>query len=125
MVLAVLEARCGLTLGNQDVYLNIAGGLKITEPAADIAVAAALISAMEDIALGAETAVFGEISLSGDVRPVSRALLRLKEAEKLGFSEVLAPPLQSKEPKGLNIHTLDTLGDLIRTIRDQGQIGGN
>jgi DNA repair protein RadA/Sms len=73
------------------VYLNVAGGLKISEPAADLAVAAALISAMFDIALPEECVAFGEIALSGDVRPVSRADARLKEAEKLGFSQAFMP----------------------------------
>lgn len=91
MILAVLETRCGLGFGGRDVYLNVAGGLKITEPAADLAVAAALISALFDVALPEECVVFGEIALSGDVRPVSRADSRLKEAEKLGFTQAFLP----------------------------------
>jgi DNA repair protein RadA/Sms len=91
MILAVLETRCGLGFGGRDVYLNVAGGLKIGEPAADLAVAAALISAMFDIALPEDCVAFGEIALSGDVRPVSRSDARLKEAEKLGFSQALMP----------------------------------
>jgi len=91
MVLAVLESRCGISFGGQDVYLNIAGGLRISEPAADLAVAAALISARQDIAISSDTVIFGEISLSGALRPISQAENRLKEAEKLGFSAAFTP----------------------------------
>ena len=91
MILAVLETRCGLGFGGRDVYLNVAGGLKISEPAADLAVAAALISAMFDTALPEDCVAFGEIALSGDIRPVSRADARLKEAEKLGFAQAFMP----------------------------------
>jgi DNA repair protein RadA/Sms len=91
MVLAVLEARCGIPFSGLDVFLNVAGGLRISEPAADLAVAAALLSAREDAALPADTVVFGEISLSGALRPVSQAENRLKEAQKLGFTAAMAP----------------------------------
>ncbi|MGB0959477.1 MAG: DNA repair protein RadA [Halocynthiibacter sp.] len=91
MILAVLESRCGVPFAGLDVYLNVAGGMKITEPAADLAVAAALLSAREDSALPADTVVFGEISLSGALRPVSQTENRLKEASKLGFTQGLAP----------------------------------
>ena len=91
MVLAVLESRCGLAFGNKDVYLNVAGGLRITEPAADLAAAAALASSALDEALPQDCVVFGEVSLSGEVRPVGRTETRLKEAAKLGFRRALAP----------------------------------
>lgn len=91
MILAVLEARCGIPFTGLDVYLNVAGGLRIGEPAADLAVAAALLSAREDIALPPEMVVFGEISLSGALRPVGQTENRLKEAAKLGFTKALAP----------------------------------
>ncbi|SEG05104.1 DNA repair protein RadA/Sms [Thalassococcus halodurans] len=91
MILAVLEARCGIPFAGLDVYLNVAGGMKISEPAADLAVAAALLSAREDSALPAETVVFGEISLSGALRPVSQTENRLKEAQKLGFTTAIVP----------------------------------
>ncbi|PRX35335.1 DNA repair protein RadA/Sms [Meinhardsimonia xiamenensis] len=91
MILAVLEARCGIPFAGLDVYLNVAGGLKVSEPAADLAVAAALLSAREDVALPPETVVFGEISLSGALRPVSQTENRLKEAHKLGFTSAIAP----------------------------------
>ncbi len=91
MILAVLEARCGLRFGSSDVYLNVAGGLRLSEPAADLAVAAALISARSGVAAPAETVYFGEISLSGAVRPVPRTETRLREAEKLGFGSAVLP----------------------------------
>jgi len=91
MVLAVLEARVGVGLGGHDIYLNVAGGLKIAEPAADLAVAAALLSALENEPLPAQAAIFGEISLSGALRPAIHTDARLKEAQKLGFSHVHLP----------------------------------
>ena len=91
MILAVLEARCGIPFAGLDVYLNVAGGLRIGEPAADLAVAAALLSAREDAPLPPECVVFGEISLSGALRPVGQTENRLKEAAKLGFSSAIAP----------------------------------
>jgi len=86
MILAVLETRCGVSIGANDIYLNVAGGLKVNEPAADIAVAAALVSSLTNRPLPADAVFFGEISLSGGVRPVSHASLRLREAAKLGFT---------------------------------------
>ncbi|SMX27997.1 hypothetical protein TRP8649_02109 [Pelagimonas phthalicica] len=91
MILAVLESRCGIPFAGLDVYLNVAGGMRVNEPAADLAVAAALLSAREDTGLPAETVVFGEISLSGALRPVSQTENRLKEAQKLGFSTAILP----------------------------------
>ena len=91
MIMAVLEARCGLALGSRDVYLNVAGGLKIGEPAADLAVAAALVSSFSGVPVPPETVVFGEIGLSGEVRAVARVDARLKEAAKLGFSGAIIP----------------------------------
>ena len=91
MILAVLEARCGIPFAGLDVYLNVAGGLRVTEPAADLAVAAALLSAREDVSLPANTVVFGEISLSGNLRPVGQTETRLKEARKLGFEAAILP----------------------------------
>jgi len=104
MILAVLEARCGIPFAGLDVYLNVAGGMKINDPAADLAVAAALLSAREDAAIPAETVVFGEISLSGALRPVGQTQNRLKEAQKLGFSAAILPHGGKTGPvKGLNL----------------------
>ncbi|HXP12217.1 MAG TPA: DNA repair protein RadA [Stellaceae bacterium] len=99
MVLAVLEARCGVPIGANDIYLNVAGGLRISEPAADLAVAAALISALVREPVPPDTVVFGEIGLSGEIRPVSQTDARLKEAEKLGFVAALTPPRRRAKEK--------------------------
>lgn len=96
MVLAVLEARAGYSIAGNDVYLNVAGGLRISEPAADLAVAAALLSSFTARPLAADTVVFGEIGLSGEVRSVSQMDARLKEAEKLGFSKAIMPRRRGK-----------------------------
>ena len=92
MVLAVLEARAGVKLGQHDIYLNVAGGLRVSEPAADLAAAAALISSWASAALAHDCVFFGEIALSGAVRPVAHAPARIKEAMKLGFRRAIAPP---------------------------------
>ena len=100
MVLAVLEARCGINLSSQDVYLNIAGGLRITEPAADLAVAMAVISSLTNKPLPHDMVIFGEIGLSGEIRAVSQPNLRLKEAHKLGFASAIMPPEHKKDNSG-------------------------
>jgi len=99
MVLAVLEARCGVAIGANDIYLNVAGGLRVGEPAADLAVAAALVSALAYEPVPADMVVFGEIGLSGEIRPVSQADARLKEAEKLGFATALMPPRRGRKDR--------------------------
>ncbi|MCI0466256.1 MAG: DNA repair protein RadA, partial [Beijerinckiaceae bacterium] len=91
MVLAVLEAHAGIKLGQYDIYLNVAGGLRISEPAADLAAAAALISSLRRVRLAADSIYFGEIALSGAIRPVPHCLARLKEAAKLGFTAATVP----------------------------------
>ena len=99
MILAVLEARCGLSLSGTEVYLNVAGGLRIGEPAADLAVAAALVSAARGVPVPPKTVVFGEIGLSGEIRAVSRTEARLKEASKLGFTRAIAPTAPADQKK--------------------------
>ncbi len=114
MILAVLESRCGVSFSGMDVYLNIAGGMRISEPAADLAVAAALMSARQDHALPPDTVVFGEISLSGALRPITQAEARIKEATKLGFSAALAPAtIKSATSRGFSIKKLSDLGEFI------------
>lgn len=98
MILAVLEARCGLVFGNKDVYLNVAGGLKVTEPAADLAVAAALVSALKNTPVKPHTVFFGEIGLAGEVRAVNQMENRLKEAGKLGFQEAYGAKSRAHQP---------------------------
>jgi DNA repair protein RadA/Sms len=116
MILAVLEARCGLSFGDRDVYLNVAGGLRISEPAADLAAAAALASSAFDVALPQDCVVFGEISLSGEVRPVSRMDSRTKEAAKLGFRRALGP--KQDNPGTLAFTGFTRLADAIQRIHD-------
>ena len=123
MVLAVLEARCGLAMGANDVYLNVAGGLRVTEPAADLAVAAALASSLSGIAVPPETVVFGEIGLSGEVRSVAHTDARLKEAEKLGFTKVVMPKRRGKKTKtgNLEIREIGHLVDLLSLFHAPGK----
>lgn len=112
MVLAVLEARCGLQMNNAEVYLNIAGGYRLTDPAADLAVAAALVSAFTERPVPAETIAFGELSLSGEVRQVAHDGLRLREAAKLGFSKGWGPS-GMKGVKGIGVNGFSRLGELV------------
>ena len=100
MVLAVLEAHCGVKLSGYDVYLNVAGGLRIQEPAADLAAAAALVSSLVNAPLPTDAVYFGEISLSGAVRPVAQTSARLKEAAKLGFGRAVLPESARGEAGG-------------------------
>src|SRR5215211_19034 len=121
MITAVLDARCGLSVGANDIYLNIAGGLRIVEPAADLAVAAALVSALTETPVPAETVVFGEIGLSGRVRPVAHADARLKEAAKLGFAEAWVPVRPSRSAKvgagdGLATIAIGHLSELVARL---------
>jgi len=118
MVMAVLEARCGISFAGKDVYLNVAGGLKISEPAADLAVAAALISSAFDQPLPPKTVVFGEIALSGTIRQVSRTTARLKEAQKLGFNHAMIAAGENDHPAKSQVEytiaKIGKLGDLVR-----------
>ncbi len=109
-ILAVLEARSGIPFAGLDVFLNVAGGMRVHEPAADLAIAAAVLSAREDIALPPEAVIFGEISLSGALRPVSQAENRLKEAQKLGFSRAILPDAQKGD--GIAGMRIDRISDL-------------
>lgn len=118
MILAVLEAHCGVKLGQHDVYLNVAGGYRITEPAADVAVAAALVSSLVGTPLPADSVFFGEVSLSGAVRAVSQTAQRLKEAEKLGFPRATLPSSSAELPKGnrQGLSEIEGLPDLVVQI---------
>ncbi len=115
MIMAVLEARCGVQIGMNDIYLNVAGGLRISEPAADMAVAAALLSALTGEPAPTEAVFFGEIGLSGEVRAVGQTELRLKEAAKLGFGKAFTPPARSKAKGGAEIarSEIGRLSDLV------------
>jgi DNA repair protein RadA/Sms len=122
MVLAVLEAHCGVRLGSHDVYLNVAGGLRIQEPAADVAVAAALVSSLTGARLSPDTVFFGEISLSGSVRPVAHAAARMKEAAKLGFKRA-AGPVSAAEPAvpAVAVTAIPSLSTLVADIAASGE----
>jgi len=118
MVLAVLDARCGLSLGGQDVYLNVAGGLRINEPAADLSVASALVSSIAGTPLPSDCVIFGEISLSGAIRPVSQTEARLKEAEKLGFKRAILPAFAARQrpSTGLELIEISDLAGLVAKL---------
>ena len=123
MVLAVLETRCGVRIGANDIYLNVAGGLKINEPAADLAVAAALISSLTGAALPPDAVYFGEISLAGGVRPVVHGALRLREAQKLGFKSVVTGRLSAADrAPGLDVTEYAQLADMVSRIAAQGKM---
>ncbi|HYY37003.1 MAG TPA: DNA repair protein RadA [Xanthobacteraceae bacterium] len=119
MILAVLESHCGVRLSSHDVYLNVAGGLRIQEPAADLAAAAALVSSLADAPLSPDAVYFGEISLSGAIRPVAQAPARLKEAQKLGFARAILPEAARAEATGelgLSLKPVSSLASLVADI---------
>ena len=121
MVLAVLEAHCGVRLSGHDVYLNVAGGLRIAEPAADVAAAAALVSSLARAPLPPDAVYFGEVSLSGAVRPVAQTATRLKEAHKLGFTKAIVPEAARNEaPDGVALFPVGTLANLVADIARNG-----
>ena len=113
MLLAVLEARCGVTVAGRDVYLSVAGGYRISEPAGDLAAAAALLSSISDADLPEKSVFFGEVALSGDVRPVARMDHRLKEAARLGFEHAFVPEGAPDAAHGLTITPIRRLAELV------------
>jgi len=115
MLVAVLERRAGLSLGQYDIHLNVVGGLSADEPAADLAVALAIASAYKDKSLGSDMAAFGEIGLSGEIRPVNQTEKRLKECEQLGLKRALAN-LGKKEikTKNLKVMNIKNIQDIIK-----------
>ncbi|QIL02846.1 DNA repair protein RadA [Sphingomonas sinipercae] len=115
MILAVLEARCGLSFATAEVYLNVAGGYRLSDPAADLAVAAALVSAMSERPVPADCIILGEIALSGEIRPVAHTPLRLKEAAKLGFERAWVP-MAVKASDGIAVTNFANLRQLVEQI---------
>ncbi len=113
MILAVLESRCGLSFSSCEVYLNIAGGYRLSDPAADLAVAAALISALSERPVPADAVLFGEVALSGEIRPVAHSALRLREAAKLGFAQASVPLGTKAEDGAIRCRPYRTLGELV------------
>ena len=116
MLLAVLEARCGLNFSSAEVYLNVAGGYRLADPAADLAVAAALISALADKPLAADGVWFGEVSLAGEIRPVAHGAIRLREAAKLGFVNACGPADLAGKANGTRYAGLALLPNLVDRI---------
>lgn len=119
MILAVLETRCGIRFSDKEVYLNVAGGIRVSEPAADMAVAAALLSALYDLPLPEASVMFGEIGLSGEVRGVARVEARLKESEKLGFASAYIPKssVQGVGSKlAIGVKGIDSVNTLAREL---------
>ncbi|MFO1036440.1 MAG: DNA repair protein RadA [Geminicoccaceae bacterium] len=116
MLLAVLETRCGLVMGMRDVYLNVAGGLRIQEPAADLAMAAAIVSAEMGRPVPAATVFFGEVGLAGEVRGVGQIDARLKEAGKLGFTRAVLPSTRRETGSDLELVELSQLRDLVGLV---------
>jgi DNA repair protein RadA/Sms len=121
MLLAVLEARCGVTIGGRDVYLNVAGGLRIAEPAADLAAAAALLSALSHEPVPDRSVLFGEVGLSGEVRPVGQIEARLREAAKLGFAHAFIPPRAGGEGGALRVTEIRHLRQLVERLGDRAE----
>jgi DNA repair protein RadA/Sms len=122
MILAVLEARAGVSLAQHDVYLNVAGGLRLKEPAADLAVAAALLSSLSDSIIPHGTVLFGEIALSGAIRPVGQTEPRLKEAQKLGLSDAVIADMGDKQLKsGVTLKQVSTVADLVAWVASRAK----
>lgn len=119
LLLAVLERRTGLKLGNMDAYVNIAGGMKVNDPSIDLAIISALVSSIKDKPVDQKTVCFGEVGLSGEVRGVSRPLMRVKEAERLGFQKVIVPKAQIVEcskAKGIEVVGVSTVKEAINYL---------
>ncbi len=130
MLLAVLETRAGVRLNQTDVYLNVAGGLRVTEPAADLAVAASIASAAFDKPTSPGMVYFGEIGLSGEIRQVAQAEARLKEAAKLGFDSAALPRRLAHgnrklvAPEGLRLEEIGHIADLVARFAPESGSGG-
>lgn len=121
-LIAVLDARCGVRLGQYDVYLNVAGGLRVLEPAADLAVAAALVSSLSGVPTPHQAVFFGEVALSGSIRPVGQAQTRLREAQKLGFTSAFGPKTMTKDASNsaLSLKALEHLGQMVKALGGKG-----
>ncbi len=121
MLLAVLEKRLGLFFSNLDTYLNVVGGMRLDEPAADLAVCMSLVSGLRDIPIGDNVIAFGEVGLSGEIRAVPRALSRIKEAKSLGFTTCIMPKSSYKAltsvPDGIEIIPVKNLKEAVGLIR--------
>ncbi len=119
ITLAVLEKRAGVRLSDADVYINVVGGVKIAEPALDLPLAMAVVSAVEDRLASRDICAFGEIGLTGEVRPVGRVSQRLKEAEKLGFKRALVPKNGSIDTGGLEVIEVANIAEALTVLRSE------
>ena len=121
MLLAVLEKRVGFKLLQKDVFVNIAGGIKVNDPAIDLPVLAAILSSNMDIALDTKVCTTGEVGLAGEIRPVNRIDQRIREAEKLGFEQIIIPAGQKYNPNGLKISVVEIsrVADAFRKLLKQ------
>jgi DNA repair protein RadA/Sms len=120
MLLAVLEKRCGFRLGAKDVFLNITGGIKVDDPAIDLAIVSALISSLEDIAIPNDICFAGEVGLSGEIRSVNRIDQRIQEADRLGFKQIFISKYNTKgldiDRYGIEIITIGKIEELYRVL---------
>ncbi|MFC1836252.1 magnesium chelatase domain-containing protein, partial [Thermodesulfobacteriota bacterium] len=119
LMIAVIEKKLGIPLGDQDIFLNAVGGVRATEPASDLAVASALLSSFMDRAVPPQTVIFGEVGLAGEVRRVSRAEARIGEAARLGFKLIVVPSSNfdpSLQSKGLSIRGISHIGELTQIL---------
>lgn len=119
MLLAVLEKRCGIVLGNKDVYVNVIGGLKVNEPACDLAMAVAIISNLKNRSVPSDMVILGEVGLTGNIRSVPRIEQRIREAQKLGFKRFLIPKSNEKQIKkieGVKIKGVTTIQEAMDII---------
>ncbi len=124
MILAVLESKCKVSFSDRDVYLSVVGGLKISEPACDLAVVISLLSARKNLVINNNTCAMGEIGLTGEIRPIPKCLERIKEAVKLGFKNIIIPKtdnLDINEFSDINLIKVSTLFDLINFLRENGK----
>ena len=123
MILAVLEKRAKLPLGKCDVYLSTVGGMRLTDPSSDLALAAAIASAAKDVTMRANAMFIGEVGLAGDIRPVTGIDRRMAEAARLGFKWAMVPPGVKDAPAGMRIKTIENIGQLldgVQRIADNG-----
>jgi DNA repair protein RadA/Sms len=117
MILAVLEKRAKLPLGKLDVYLSTVGGMRLSDPSSDLALAAAIASAAVDVPMPSDAVFIGEVGLAGDIRPVTGSDRRLAEAARLGFRWAVVPPGVKNAPAGLRINTIEEIGSLLHGAR--------
>jgi DNA repair protein RadA/Sms len=119
LLLAVMEKRCGMKMYNRDVYINVAGGMNLSEPACDLALCVAVASSYKDVAIPGDWAVMGEVGLAGEVRAISRLDRRIAECERLGFTHILCPRdsvRRIKVPKGIEVHGIDTVAQALAVM---------